>query len=233
MKLNFLGKGSAFYPPYGNTCAYYIYEKELYLIDCGESVFGRLYEKNILDEVERVYVLVTHLHADHVGSLGSLISFFYCLRNIRVTVIHPETTVAELLTLEGIDPDGYVCLSALPENSAGMDAEAVEVKHAADMKCYGYILRDGQSCIYYSGDSADIPVKVQELFWKGEIERIYQDTSTHDSKSESHCYYRRLEDMFPLDERKRVFCMHLDSACEGFLCEKGFRIAGISERKTE
>ena len=59
MNLRFLGKGSAFYPVYGNTGAYMLYGKELYLLDCGETAFERLYELVGFDEIERVYVIRT------------------------------------------------------------------------------------------------------------------------------------------------------------------------------
>lgn len=39
MDLKFLGCGSAFNPVYGNTSAYFIIGKHLYVIDAGESVF--------------------------------------------------------------------------------------------------------------------------------------------------------------------------------------------------
>ena len=42
MKWDFIGKGSAFYPPYGNTGAYTLRDKELYLLDCGEMAFDYL-----------------------------------------------------------------------------------------------------------------------------------------------------------------------------------------------
>ncbi|MCB7318201.1 MBL fold metallo-hydrolase [Lacrimispora sp. 210928-DFI.3.58] len=227
MKLNFLGKGSAFYPVYGNTGAYFLYGKELYLIDCGETAFDHLYHLVDLDEIEKVYVILTHLHADHVGSLGTLISYFYCLRQMQVHVVHPEHTIVELLTLEGIDKKGYVYTERLPENGAGLTAEPVEVKHAADMKCYGYILSDGEDCIYYSGDSSALPEQVLAGFLEGKIGRIYHDTSTHDSPNPSHCFYGRLEQWIPAKERSRVFCMHLDSPCEELLKEKGFQIVEV------
>lgn len=225
MKLNFLGKGSAFYPRYGNTGAYMLCGKELYLIDCGELAFDQLYEHLDLDELEKVWVILTHLHADHVGSLGTLISYFYCIRHMQVCVVHPERTVVELLTLLGIDPKGYVYLERLPENAAGLAAEPIEVKHARDMKCYGYVLSDRKEQVYYSGDAAELPAHVLERFLSGGISRIYHDTSTHDSAS--HCYYGRLERWIPRQLRGRVYCMHLDGPCEDLLREKGFQIVEV------
>ena len=150
MELNFTGKGSAFYPPFKNTGAYMLSGKALYLIDCGETMFDVLYHKLDLASIEDVYVILTHMHADHVGSLGTLISYFYCLFNKAIHVVYPQETIKQLLTLEGITPLGYHYHETLPENPAGLTAVPVEVKHALDMKCYGYVLSDGTETIYYS-----------------------------------------------------------------------------------
>ena len=139
-------------------------------------------------------MLLTHLHADHVGSLGTLISYYYCLHGIQVTVIHPEPTIIQLLTLEGITPKGYHYLQTLPENKAGITAVPIPVKHAEDMKCYGYILSDGRECIYYSGDAAEVPESVRADFLGGMISRLYQDTSTHPSDS---CLLYTSPSLFP------------------------------------
>lgn len=229
MRLNFLGNGSAFYPLYGNTCAYFVNEKELYLIDCGETAFSVLCRQVDLDKIEKVYVIITHLHADHVGSLGTLISYFYCLHGIRIRVIHPEKSITRLLELEGIGGDDYVYLDRLPENSADLKAEPIEVRHVTNMKCFGYLLQKGDTCIYYSGDSAELPETVRESFLAGKIEAIYQDTSTHDSSHSNHCYYGKLEKAIPAEKRGQVFCMHLDSPCEEILRAKGFQIAEVKK----
>lgn len=229
MKWDFIGKGSAFYPPYGNTGAYMLREKELYLLDCGEKAFDFLYRQVDLDNLESVYVILTHLHADHVGSLGTLISYFYCLRNMRIYVVHPEETVVRLLALEGLETDAYCYCPALPENRAGLRAAPVKVRHVDNMECYGYLLSDGKETIYYSGDACEIPSGVKEMFLAGQIDRIYQDTSTHDSPNPSHCYYGKLETDIPFEWRHKVYCMHLDSPCKELLEEKGFRIVEAPE----
>ncbi len=75
MQLNFLGIGAAYYPPFGSTSAYFVVQGHFYLIDCGETVFSALWNNHDLNECKDIYVLITHLHADHIGSLGSFISY--------------------------------------------------------------------------------------------------------------------------------------------------------------
>ena len=66
MDLNFLGCGSAFNPLYGNTSAYFTNKDQLYVIDGGESVFLKLYQKELLKKYAGITIMVTHMHADHV-----------------------------------------------------------------------------------------------------------------------------------------------------------------------
>ena len=229
MEWNFMGKGSAFYPPFGNTGAYMLLEKELYLLDCGERAFDHLYYHVDLEAVENVYVILTHLHAEHVGSLGTLISYFYCLRGKRIHVIHPEETVIRLLILQGLETDAYQFSREMPENKAGLRAVPVKVQHVENMECYGYLLSDGKETIYYSGDARDIPVAVKRMLFAGELARLYQDTSTHDSPNPSHCYYGKLEAEIPWEWRGRIYCMHLDGPCTELLKEKGFQVVEVEQ----
>ena len=141
MELNFTGKGSAFYPPFKNTGAYMLSGKALYLIDCGETMFDVLYHKLDLASIEDVYVILTHMHADHVGSLGTLISYFYCLFNKAIHVVYPQETIKQLLTLEGITPLGYHYHETLPENPAGLTA--VPVTFYCDQKLFIFQCKNG------------------------------------------------------------------------------------------
>ena len=71
--LDFLGLGSAFNTDLGNTSAYIKKNTSLLLIDCGSTVFSKLHRIGLLDGVSDIYVIITHTHADHIGSLSDLI----------------------------------------------------------------------------------------------------------------------------------------------------------------
>ena len=108
MKLNFLGCGSAFNPLDGNTSAYFTIGRKLYIVDVGESVFLKLYQKDLLRQYDEILILITHLHADHVGSLPSLISYCYYVKQKKVTVIHPNRSLITLLDHMGIAREAYI-----------------------------------------------------------------------------------------------------------------------------
>ena len=75
MELKFTGIGAAYYPVLGSNCAFFEHGGGLYLIDCGESTFKSMYSRNEIYHYDKITVLITHLHADHIGSLGSFLSF--------------------------------------------------------------------------------------------------------------------------------------------------------------
>lgn len=224
MNLTFLGSGACFYPVLHNTSAYFVFENNLILLDCGETVYERLLEREDLDKYDQIYVVVTHLHADHVGSLGSLLSYCTCILKRRIYVIHPQEEICNLLSLMGIAKDFYYYKKEFANAVEGLDIIPVPVLHASDMRCFGYEIQSKDWHIYYSGDAAAIPAEILKKFNSGEIQRIHQDTSSHKSDPPSHMYVGDLEDAIPLESRSRVVCMHLDCDCRSELEEKGFSV---------
>lgn len=219
--LNFLGRGAAFYPKFGNTNAWFAYGNDLFFLDFGEEAYHRVAGILPLEKYDHVYVILTHLHADHVGSLASLCSYMACVLHRTLDIIHPVDTVVQLLTLEGISKSFYRYATDLPENCP-VQITPVEVQHAEDMKAFGYIVRSEEDAFYYSGDAAYLPEMVKTLYLDSSIDRIYHDTSSHESQS--HCWYQRLEEAIPAEKREKVYCMHLDSDMVEFLQEKGFSV---------
>ena len=221
MELKFFGSGAAFYPILGNTNAWFTADNDLYFLDFGESAFEKAVRMLDLKSYRRIFVLLTHLHADHAGSLASLCSYTHLVLGLTIYVVHPVDTVTKLLRLEGIGDDLYRYLPALPEDCT-VTAEACPVQHAADMQCFGYILHTHDDAVYFSGDAAELPEKVLNLFLSRKIRRLYHDTASHDSQA--HCWYKRLEQVIPPERRKDAYCMHLDGDYEDILKELGFSV---------
>ena len=211
-KLKFLGIGSAFYPPFDNTSAFFTHNDDFYLIDCGESVFKKIWDLKEMKESKNIFILVTHFHCDHVGSLGSLISYLYLKMNKVV----------------GIEENFYIYKNMLPEISQ-IKNNHVEVRHVDDMVCYGYEIIFPEETIYYSGDAVDIPEKILKKYFEGEIKEIYQDTCSYKSKNPSHGNIFDLEEKIPYEKRKNVYCMHLERDFRDKIIEKGFSVPEIFE----
>ena len=158
--------------------------------------------------------------------MSTVLSYCNCILHQKPTLVHPQHNVCALLDLLGIVPSFYSYHATFQGLVEGVSIEAVEVQHAGDMRCYGYKIKCENVCLYYSGDASDIPDIVLKDFLSGKIDDIYQDTSTIEGASASHLYYKRLEDLIPIELRKNVHCMHLDCDCREMLKEKGFSIAG-------
>lgn len=221
LDLKFLGRGAAFYPVEGNTNAYFEADGDLFFLDFGESAFEKVYRRFDLTRYKHVYVLLTHLHADHAGSLASLISYTHCVLKMQVSVVHPLDTVVRMLALQGISPSFYHYLSAL-EADCPVSARPVEVPHAEDMSAFGYLISGSGETIYFSGDSAILPDAVANGYLNGDIARLYHDTASHESSA--HCCYKRLAERIPPEKRAGVYCMHLDGDYAGMLREMGFSV---------
>ncbi|MBA4603812.1 MBL fold metallo-hydrolase [Thermoactinomyces mirandus] len=219
--LNFIGCGSAFNTGSGNNAAFIKKDNVLFLIDCGSSIFGRLKNSNIFDRVEYICVILTHTHADHVGSLGDLIAYgYYAMGKTgepNVYVIAPyDLRIGQLLKLMGVNENTYK-LSQFNEttefhmNHFHIDLEAVPVKHVKQLNCYGYIIYYENKTIYYSGDCYEIPQRILEKLHNGTIDLFYQDTCKADYEGNVHLSLKKLDQLIDRKVRGKVYCMHLDS----------------------
>lgn len=222
MKLTFLGSGACFYPVLHNTSAYFVCGDNLILLDCGETVYERLLAREDIGSYRQIYVVITHLHADHVGSLGSLISYCTYIAGKKIVVVYPEDSICILLSLMGIARENYEYRAVLGQAVENLRMVPVSVQHAADMKCFGYEIQYHGWHVYYSGDAADIPADILEKFRSGEIQRLYQDTAS--GETEHHMYVGKLERLIEPGQRNRISCMHLDSDSRRDLEEKGFDV---------
>ncbi|MDR3172766.1 MAG: MBL fold metallo-hydrolase [Treponema sp.] len=227
MDIRFLGIGSAFNPALGNTNGFFVQGDELYIIDCGESAFGKLWDLPELRAASRVTVAITHLHGDHVGSLASLVSYCYYMLGKPIRVFHPLDTVVRLLHLTGIERFTYEYLPRLSGETVSF--EAVEVVHVDNMTCFGYIVSVPGEKIYYSGDARYVPPPVIRSFFAGEIQRIYQDAALTEGDHATHGSLAYLERTFPPETYGRICCIHLDTDYRSLLKEKGFALPLLYE----
>ena len=228
MDIKFLGSGSAFNPAMENSNAYFTSGGKFYLLDCGETAFGRLWNNEAYSKSAEVVALITHLHADHVGSLGSLISYSYYVTGKKVTVVHPLDTIVRLLDLLGTDRACYRFKKLAAGETCvldeGLRVKPIPVEHVQNMKCFGYLLSDGRERIYFSGDAREVPGEILEGLLDGSLARIYQDTSNKESDHPTHALLAYLEGIIPPALRNRVYSMHLDYDYGELLRSKGFEV---------
>jgi ribonuclease BN (tRNA processing enzyme) len=216
LELKFLGRGSAFNVKEGNTSAYIKQDDMLLLIDCGESIFQKIVEKKLLDDVKEVNILITHLHSDHCGSLSSLIMYCYYCKGIKPNIYHPDIEdIKNFLNSTG------ACYSNLwnymdrkmLNNDYNLNITPLIMSHVNELNSYGYHVVDeiSKQNVIYSGDTNSIDsffVSFECYRWKNTIS--YHDTCLADYDGNVHTSLRRLCELVPKEYRNKVYCMHLD-----------------------
>ncbi len=234
MKMKFLGVGAAYNPSWGSNSAFFTVGKQLYLLDCGESTFGAMAGRPELAECEAASVLITHLHSDHIGSLGSFVSYCGHVLNKPVLVASPDAALADVLELMGIGREEYRFRTDFDKPfPGGIRVEPLEVCHAAGMKCYGYYLSDETGTVFYSGDANAMPGPVLERLKAGELTHVYQDTTFEKTEHPSHCSLKKLCESVPGELRGRVTCMHFGEDFRAALRGQGFEAAVIAPTERE
>lgn len=218
MLLNFIGSGSALNTELGNNNAFMKKEQSLMLIDCGSTTFSRMQNTGLLDGVNNLYVLVTHRHPDHISSLGDLIFYAHFILKTTVYIFTPDAeNVTSLLKYMGVEEELYVMnkLSGpfrIDDDALKLEIDYLEVPHVDHMKCFGYIINDMDTKLYYSGDSMDVPKAVLDSFQSKDIKFLYQDVCSYDYPNNPHMHIQKLCELIQKSERKRVFCMHFDES---------------------
>lgn len=224
MVLNFFGRGSGFADEH--TSAYFATENnEMVIIDCPASTFFKL-KKMDLSSYEKLYVLVTHTHADHIGCLGLFVQYAYFTLKKPVVVVAPSEEVAKdiatLFRIEGNHPSWCtITVDDVWENDWFGGLTLTEHSPQLESKCFGYYLIIDNTHVIYTGDTATldpfrnlIDAIIVEESLKDESERkkheLYVDTSVYYGM-----IHLKLEDA--LDELKelaengiKVYLMHLD-----------------------
>ena len=243
MELKFLGRGAAFNPKEGNTSAWFIENNELFLIDCGESVYRKLIETDLLEQVETINLMITHTHSDHTGSLGSLVMYSYYNLHKPLNIILPEhakhiSNIKNLLTGFGCGEDMY---NFIDEKSFDFKYENfqniryIETSHCKELNSYGLIFNTLNGVVYYSGDTNELNV-VKALIEKGGvIDKLYLDTTSTNYPGNVHLYIGFIDEFIPDELKEKVYCMHINSdECIELARTYGFNVVNnyeVSKKK--
>lgn len=217
--LEFLGRGSAFNPQEGNTSAFLIENNNMLLIDCGETIFGSLIENNLLDNIKDVNVLITHLHPDHVGSLGSLIYYCYYRKNIKLNIVvddNVEYINSLKIILYEFGVKFYMYNIINTEELVGKFKNFDSVKfiptvHYEGMDSYGIMFKTEKGLVYYSGDTNELEFIKSIIKEDIKLYKIYvESTFCKDYPETPHMSLEILDKNIPQNLRDKFYCMHFD-----------------------
>jgi len=234
--LNFLGIGSAFNTELGNTCAFFKRQSSILFIDCGSNVFSRIKRLDMLKDISNLYIIITHTHPDHVGSLGELIFYCHYILNKKPVIFFPDSCLlSSILGNMGVNTEFYQINSAtsakIQDDSFGIvDLTFIPSSHVNNIPSYGILLKNDGQKIYYSGDSNEISPSILESLEKGDIDYFYQDTCSIDYEGNPHLFIGKLEEYIKPHLRSKVYCIHIDEKFEkGKALDLGFNVAKLVE----
>jgi ribonuclease BN (tRNA processing enzyme) len=224
--LKFLGSGGAFNTERGNTSAYLELGSELFLFDLGEDVFNKLIKSKLFEHKTKVNIFITHLHGDHVGSLGTTIAYLFIKQfkqdKDKICIFHPTEAISKLLQMQGILEDWYT-LNRSKRNEIPVDGmlryleyNFNPTKHTSllnengESNCYSLELSMKKEFrLFFSGDTNEFNEKLNN---PSHYDYIYHEV-TDIENTEVHFSYKRLLDVtkgMSVGERAKFFLMHLD-----------------------
>jgi glyoxylase-like metal-dependent hydrolase (beta-lactamase superfamily II) len=216
MNIRFLGTGGAFDPHLGNSAAWVELNGSNILLDCGHSVYSRLRALNLADKID--YILLTHLHDDHVGSLSTTVLHHkHVMKPARkARILIPDSHHGELmkeriigfLSYSLIHPEEYlefISLSAF----RGISAIDTTGHHVADMVSFGFVFEDEKSRTIFSGDLGTPRLVfdfLEQIPDDGKYLKIFHEVSFFPSNG-IHTFY---EDLQRMEGNFELFVYHTD-----------------------
>lgn len=234
MILKFLGRGSGFFPEEGNTAAFFIEDKTLFLIDCGELIFSKIKEIQLLEksQIEEIYCFVTHLHSDHIGSLGTLTAACVYRANPPIhfhVVCHDalRSDIASLLRIQGCkDLYDFVPPTSLRgEYQSFNEVNFIPTAHTKSLQAFSLEFISDTGKTFYSGDTNDVDL-IQEYIKQGDaIEDMYIEVTSYDGPDNAHIPLRALHELIPYSMRYKTHLMHFNNSdCITEARKLGFQI---------
>ena len=215
MELRFLGYGSAFNVDAYNTCAYFKTENSLFLLDCGESICNRVLKLGLMNDVDNIYVFITHTHSDHIGSLEALIYYNEVFLHKNFKIFYPRRRkLKKLLILTGVDFP--FAIYPVPKELDGIVIDYAVQKHIPGS--YGYFFYGTDGAIFYSGDASEVNPRCVEELKAGKIDKVYHEVTT--SGSRIHTHIDKLKACVPEEIRGKVWLMHFENEEVRKLCRQ-------------
>ena len=206
MDLKFIGIGGAFNNELGCNCAYIKENKSILFIDFGMDVFNKVIRYNLLEDVENVYICLTHFHGDHIGGVFTFVDYCFYYKKIVVQFISDSlgftNKLVKLLELTGIESTKFNVISSFLVNF-DFSIEIVKTTHSPLLDCYSLVFKKDNFNVLYTSDTNDIDF-VKEKMKDDSFVKIYCEVGENSSL---HIEY---EDLLKIKNDKLVL-MHFQN----------------------
>lgn len=230
LKLQMLGTGSAFAKKYYNNNALLFDGDFTLLIDCGITAPMALHELGrTFDDIDAV--LITHIHADHVGGMEELAFMMKINYKRKIPLYIGEALITTLWenTLQGglYQPGEITSLEDVFDVrplrpgvkvgiSQGITVELFQTRHIPGKDSYSLYLNDR---IFYSADMVFDPELLHKLVSERDCERILHECQLQ-GPGEVHT---TLQELLTLPEhiQQRTYLMHYSDDATKFVGNTG------------
>lgn len=233
LQIQMLGTGSAFAKKYYNTSALVRSKDFNLLIDCGSTVPKSLEEIGFeLDHIDGI--LISHIHADHVGGLEEVaFRLFYSYKQKR-TKLYITQELAQILwenTLKGglFNPSenfnhlqDYFDVVFLQERvpmviTPNLTIEIIPTLHISQKLNYSIFINHRT---FYSADMQfDEDLLLHEVIQQRNCHTIFHDCQLH-SPGNVHSTLDELLTL-PAEIQKRIYLMHYGDNMPSFIGQTG------------
>lgn len=227
-KLNMLGIGSAFNAvEYGNTSGYFEDDDNLYIIDCGSTVFNQILKtiKNKLNK--NIHVIITHTHTDHIGSLGTFIEYCYFTLNKKLNIVCAskiKNSLISLLEYSGITNEMYNVTYSHNTNTVNINSDIkvffIQTTHVDTLSSFSLIIRNQKTNqqLVYSGDinnydELSLLLQIASSKYKS-MDAIYLDMSSKENNPVHEYDFNKLKNIQSLFKSTDIYLMHLDDTID-------------------
>jgi ribonuclease BN (tRNA processing enzyme) len=211
IELRFLGVGGAFDPAFGSSSA--IVESGAdtsLLIDCGCTTYRNLQQSGRVESI--THVLITHMHDDHVGSLGTLVFHHYYITGKKLVILARPPLMAQIERLLSLQIthaalEDFFVIRELDPGATAAANQVGEIRiesldtfglHQAGMQSYAYLLWKQNELAAYSGDLGDPNVLFNAIkVRKPKTVCVYHDMCFIRLGNKAHAYYKDIEKHSP------------------------------------
>lgn len=224
MELLFLGNGDAFNYINGNNSAFFIKNKTLFLFDVGQTIFQKAIYLKLFDNIDNIVIFITHLHLDHIGSLGEAICFVKVFnKDKKLTIVYPhKDKLIDAVKLYPLKEEDII--SSLDGDIYGINYHLEPAVHIENS--YSYFIDDGETSFYYSGDNSILNQNALKLLKENKLDYLYVDVAPF--QSSFHLGYKELKEFIEIKLRNKVYIMHMNSSFDANKAKKdGFNIARL------